>query len=73
MPALHARYSKLFSRSLANVHHGGIRTIAQALRAGPLSRELTFGLKPIVEFKARLRPTLQINLVRAAPDFLLTG
>jgi rhamnosyltransferase subunit B len=30
----YAPYSKLFPRALANVHHGGVGTTAQALRAG---------------------------------------
>jgi hypothetical protein len=37
-----------------------------------LSRELTFGLKPIFQFTARLCPASEIKFVGASPDFVLT-
>jgi hypothetical protein len=40
--------------------------------ARSLSRELTFGLKPIFQFTARLCPASEIKFVGASPDFVLT-
>jgi hypothetical protein len=37
-----------------------------------LSRELTFGLKPVFEFTARFGSASEINFVGASPDFVLT-
>ena len=37
-----------------------------------LSRELTFGLKPVFQFTARLCPASEIKFVGATPDFVLT-
>jgi hypothetical protein len=35
-------------------------------------REITFGLKPVVQFTARFGSAGEINLVGASPDFVLT-
>jgi len=37
-----------------------------------LSPELTFGLKPIFQFTARLCPASEIKFVGASPDLVLT-
>jgi hypothetical protein len=37
-----------------------------------LRRELTFGLKPVFQFTARLCPASEIKFVDATPDFALT-
>src|SRR5580693_190434 len=36
------------------------------------SRKLTFGLKPVFQFTARLRPASEIKFVGSAPDFVFT-
>ena len=36
-----------------------------------LSRELTFGLKPVFQFTARLCPASEIKFVGATTDFVL--
>jgi hypothetical protein len=42
------------------------------LSARLLRRELTFGMKPVFQFTARLCPTSEIEFVGATPDFVLT-
>src|ERR1700686_4527617 len=36
-----------------------------------LRRQLTFGLKPVFQFAARLSPASEIKVVGATPDFVL--
>ena len=44
----------------------------QSAVRGYSARELTFGLKPIFQFTARLCPASEIKFVGASPDFVLT-
>ena len=57
---------------LSIVHYEATLGSDSIRSARPLSRELTFGLEPVVQFTARLCPASEIKFVGAAPDFLLT-